>query len=162
MAEETKGKQNPELNEKELEEQLKAYQQAQLNFLHQQFQWLIQFISSYFPGDQLAIEDAGPDVHFIHKIIEDGKPIGALVYRFRKIMDKKGYFKEVEGDYREELEVPEILFVDSETQKFSAPESTDVEGNFVEIPPEKLNGKIRELREEIKKRFKVKQLRESV
>ncbi len=153
---------DPEMNEKELAEQLKAYQQAQMNFLQQEFQWLIQFVASYFPGDQLAMEDAGPDVHFIHKVVVEDKNLGALVYRFRKIMDKKGYFAEVEAAYREEMEVPEVLFVDTETQKFTAPETLETDGNYVEIPPEKLTGKIRELREEIKKRFNVKQLRESV
>ena len=148
--------------EKELVEQLKAAQASQQAYLQQAFQWLIQFISSYFPEDQLAMEDAGSDVHFIHMAMESGKPLGALVYRFRKVPDKKAYFSELEEEYRKELEVPEVLFVDSESSRFNSPETLEVPDPFIEIPGEKLIGKIRELREELKRRSRLRQLRESL
>ena len=148
--------------EKEYEDQLKAIERAQRIYLEQAFKWLIEFISSYFPEDQLAMEDAITDVHFIHTAVESGKPLGALVYRFRKVMDKKTYFFEIEKDYLGGLGVPTVLFVDSETSRFEPPSTLQTGDNFVEIPAEKLTGKIRELREELKRRAKLKELRESL
>lgn len=151
-----------ELSEAELEEQLKAFQKAQQVYLEQNFKWLIDFVASYFPEDELAIRDLDLEVHFIHRVVEGGKPLGALVYRFRKFSDKTDYFKEMAEDYREGLEVPEVLFVDSETSRFEAPQNLGEAGYYVEIPPDKLTGKIRELREDLKKKAKLRQLKESV
>src|SRR6185369_14472469 len=114
---ETEGPESLSQEDKELAEQLKNLQVAQQAYLEQTFQWLIQFVASYFPEDQLAMEDAGSDVHFLHMVTEGGKRLGALVYRFPKIPDKKAYFSEIEEEYRKGLEVPEVLFVDSETSK---------------------------------------------
>lgn len=149
-------------NEAELQEQLEALRLSQQAYLEQTFKWLIEFVARYFPGDQLAMEDAMTDVHFIHTVSEGGKNIGALVYRFRKVPDKKAYFTEIGGDYKEGLEVPEVIFVDSETPQFEAPASMEAEGNLVEIPAEKLTEKIKDLRDELKRRDKLRLLRESV
>ncbi len=159
---ETERLENLSPEDKQLAEQMKAFQAAQQAYLEETFKWLIQFVASYFPEDQLAMEDAGSDVHFLHMVAEGGKPLGALVYRFAKIPDKKAYFSEIEEEYRKGLGVPEVLFVDSETSKFNLPESLESNELFVEIPPDKLTGKIRELREELKRRGKIRQLRESV
>jgi hypothetical protein len=148
--------------QKEYEDQIKAIQEAQRIYLEQSFKWLIEFIGSYFPEDKLAIEDAITDVQFIHAVMENGKPLGALIYRFRKVMDKKIYFSEIEKDYLEGLEVPAIIFVDSETTKFEPASNLQTGGNFVEIPPDKLTGRIRELREELKRRSKLKELKETL
>jgi hypothetical protein len=147
---------------KEYDEQLKAIQEAQRVYLEQSFKWLIEFIASYFPEDRLAIEDAITDVQFIHAVMENGKPLGALIYRFRKVMDKKNYFTEIEKDYLEGLEVPTIIFVDSETSKFEPAASLQTGDNFIEIPPDKLTGRIRELREELKRKAKLKALKETL
>ncbi len=151
-----------ELSEKEMEEQIQAFQASQQIYLEETFKWLIDYVSSYFPEDQLAIRDMDMEIHFVHKVIEGGQTLGALVYRFRKFVNKKDYFAEMGEDYREGLEIPEVLFVDSETSQFAAPENFRAEENFLEIPPEKLTGKIRELREDLKRRIKVRQLRESI
>jgi hypothetical protein len=150
------------MTEKEMEEQLQQIQAQQSEFLRRQFSWLIDFVASYFSEDKLALEDALSDVHFIHLVVEGGKPLGALIYRFPKVLDKAAYFKEIGEDYREGLEVPEVLFVDSQTTRFEPPASFEVEGNLLEIPHEKLTGKIRELREELKRRGRLRQLRESL
>ncbi len=152
----------PQLSEKEMQEQIERFQEQQRLFLEREFEWLIKFVASYFPEDKLALEDAMSDVHFIHLVAEGGKPLGALVYRFPKVLDKAAYFSEIGEDYRGGLEVPEVLFVDSQTTKFEAPASLEVEGNLLEIPREKLTGKIRELREELKRRGRLRQLRESL
>lgn len=152
----------PELSEKELEEQLKAYQLSQQMYLEQAFKWLIDFVSSYFPEDQLAIRDMDLEVHFIHRVIEGGKALGALVYRFRKFVNKGDYFKEMAEDYREGLELPDVYFVDTESSKFEESKAPEAGGDYTEIPPEKLTGRIRELREDLKKRAKLRQLKESV
>jgi hypothetical protein len=108
------------------------------------------------------MEDAGSDIHFIHMVAEGGKPLGACVYRFRKVPDKKAYFSEVLEEYRKGLEVPEVLFVDSETDKFEPPQTLESPEIFVEIPAAKLTGKIRELREEVMRRARIRQLRENL
>ncbi|HEY5039314.1 MAG TPA: hypothetical protein VIJ93_09610 [bacterium] len=151
-----------EPSEKEMEEQLEALRLSQQVYMEQSFKWLIEFVASYFPEDQLAMEDAMTDVHFIHTVVEGGKPLGALIYRFRKFQDKKAYFSEIEQDYREGLEVPEVLFVDSETSKFDPPASLEGEGNLFEIPAEKLTAKLKDLRGELKRRTKIRQLRDSL
>jgi hypothetical protein len=148
--------------EKEYNDQMKAIQEAQRIYLEQTFKWLLEFIGSYFPEDRLAVEDAITDVQFIQAVMENGKPLGALVYRFRKVMDKKIYFSEIEKDYLEALEVPAVIFVDSETARFEPPSNLQTGENFVEIPPEKLTGRIRELREELKRRAKLKELKETL
>jgi hypothetical protein len=148
--------------QKEYDEQLKAIQEAQRVYLEQSFKWLIDYIASYFPDDRLAIEDAITDVQFIHAVTENGKPLGALIYRFRKVMDKKVYFSEIEKDYLEGLEVPAIIFVDSETSKFEPVSNLQTGDNFIEIPPDKLTGRIRELREELKRKAKLKELKETL
>ena len=117
----------PELSEEEMEEQFKAFQHSQQVYLEQTFKWLIDFIASYFPEDQLAIRDMDLEVHFVHQVKEAGKLLGALVYRFRKFVDKKDYFKELAGDYAEGLKLPEVLFVDTEISKFEPPESLEGE-----------------------------------
>jgi hypothetical protein len=151
-----------ELDEKELEARLKAFQESQELFLEQNFKWLIDFVTSFFPEDQLVVRDMDLEVHFVHKVIEGGKELGALVYRFRKFTNKKQYFEEMAEDYREGLELPEVLFVDSETSSFAPPKTVETEEPFLEMPPEKLTGKMRELRDEIKRRAKIRQLRQSL
>ena len=37
------------------------------------------FVASYFPEDQLAIRDMDLEVHFIHRVVENGNNLGALV-----------------------------------------------------------------------------------
>jgi hypothetical protein len=152
----------PELSEKELEEHLKAYQLSQQMYLEQAFKWLVDFVSSYFPEDQLAIRDMDLEVHFIHRVMEGGKALGALVYRFRKFVNKGDYFKEMAEDYREGLELPDVYFVDTESSKFEESKVAETGGDYTEIPPEKLTGRIRELREDLKKRAKLRQLKESL
>jgi len=151
-----------ELTEKEMAEQIQAFQASQQLYLEETFKWLIDYVSSYFPEDQLAVRDMDLEIHFVHKVVEGGKVQGALVYRFRKFINKKDYFSELGEDYREGLEIPEVLFVDSETSRFAEPDNLQAEGNFLEIPPEKLTGKIRELREDLKRRIKLRELRQSV
>lgn len=151
----------PELGQKELEERLKAYRAAQQLYIEQNFKWLIDFIRSYFPDDQLAIRDLDLEVHFIHQAVEGGKTLGALAYRFRKFINKGEYFKEMAEDYREGLKLPEVFFVDTETSKFQEVQENDLR-DFAEIPPEKLAGRIRELREELIKKAKLRQLKESL
>ena len=151
-----------ELSEEEMEEQLKAFQLSQQVYLENTLKWLIDFVASYFPEDQLAIRDLDLEVHFLHQVIEGGKPLGVLVYRFRKFVEKKDYFKEMAEDYREGLKLPEVLFVDTETSRFEAPKTLEGDDPFFEIPGEKLTGKMRELREELKRRSKIRQLRESL
>ncbi|HVM33313.1 MAG TPA: hypothetical protein VMU88_09290 [bacterium] len=155
---------DPEPTEAQVEANLRALQEAQQAFLEQSFKWLIDFVGSYFPEDQLALEDAVTDVHFLHRVVEGGKPLGALVYRFRKIQDKKAYFNDLAQDYREGLEVPEVLFVDSETADFAPPAPGALEGDeaLFEIPAAQLTAKLRELREELKRRARLRQLRESL
>lgn len=155
------GEEGQELDEKELEERLKEFQQAQQLYIEQAFKWLIDFVSSYFPEDQLAIRDMDLELHFIHRVVEGGKTLGAMVYRFRKFINKGEYFKEMAEDYKEGLALPEVFFVDTESSKFEEPKME--EGvDFTEIPPEKLTGRIRELREDLKKRAKLRQLKESL
>jgi|SRR5581483_2534653 len=152
----------PELSETEMEEQFKAFQQSQQLYLENTFKWLIDFVARYFPEDQLAIRDLDLEVHFVHQVFEGGKPLGALVYRFRKFVNKKDYFREMAEDYKEGLEIPEVLFVDTESSDFKVPESLESDGFYIEIPGEKLTGKIKDLRDELKRKAKVRQLRESL
>ncbi len=151
-----------ELSQAEMEAQMKAFQAAEQIYLEQSFKWLIDYVASYFPEDQLVVEDVVTDVHFIQSVVEGGKPLGALVYRFRKVQDKKAYFNDLREEYKEGLGVPEVLFVDSETQTFAAPAALDSESGIFEIPPKEITSKLRELREELKRRAKVRQLRESL
>jgi len=162
MTKEPTGAEGQNMDEKEMEEQLKAFQLSQQVYLEETFKWLIDYVSSYFLEDQLAIRDMDLEIHFVHKVIEGGKTLGALVYRFRKFPNKKEYFEEMGADYREGLELPEVLFVDSETAKFEVPQTLEVEDNFLEIPPDKLTGKNKDLREDLKRRVKVRQLRDSL
>lgn len=151
-----------EWSEEAMEEQLKAFQASQQAYLEETFRWLIEFVASYFPEDQLVARDLDLEVHFIHKVAEGGKPLGALVYRFRKFQDKREYFAEMSEDYREGLALPEVLFVDSESSKFEPSAAPAPEEGYLEIPPEKLTGRIRELREDLKSRAKVRRLRDSI
>lgn len=162
MSDSSAGPPEKEMSEKEMQEQIEKIQAQQKLFLEHEFGWLIDFVASYFPEDKLALEDALSDVHFIHLVVEGGKPLGALVYKFPKILDKAAYFAEIGEEYKEGLEVPEVLFVDSQTTRFDAPSSLEGEGNLLEIPREKLTGKIRDLREELKRRARLRQLRESL
>jgi hypothetical protein len=152
----------PELSPQEMEERLKAYQVAQQVYLEETFRWLIEYVASYFPEDRLVVRDLDLEVHFVHEVSEGGKPLGALVYRLRKFQNKKEYFKEMAEDYREGLNIPEVLFVDTESTKFEAPTELGADESFWEIPQDKLTGKIRELRDELKRKAKLKKLRESV
>jgi hypothetical protein len=152
----------PELSQAEMEEQMKAFQAAEQIYLEQSFKWLIDFVAGYFPEDQLVVEDVMTDVHFIQSVVEGGKPLGALVYRFRKVQDKKAYFGDLRDDYKEGLGVPEVLFVDSETAVFESPASLESEDGIFEISARHVTSKIRELREELKRRAKIRQLRESL
>lgn len=153
---------NLELSEKELEERLQAFQQAQQVYIEQAFKWLIDFVSSYFPEDQLVVRDMDLEIHFVHKVVEGGKALGALVYRFRKFINKAEYFKEMAADYKEGLELQEVFFVDTESSKFEVAKAGEAPVDYAEIPPEKLTGKIRELREDLKKKAKLRQLKESI
>jgi hypothetical protein len=152
----------PELSQAEMEEQMKAFQAAEQIYLEQSFKWLIDFVAGYFPEDQLVVEDVVTDVHFIQSVVEGGKPLGALVYRFRKVQDKKAYFTDLRDDYKEGLGVPEVLFVDSETAQFEPPASLESEDGIFEVSARHVTSKIRELREELKRRAKIRQLRESL
>jgi hypothetical protein len=151
-----------ELSDEEVEEQLKAFRYSQQVYLERTFKWLIDYVASYFPEDELSIRDMDMEVHFIHQVMEAGKPLGGLVYRFRKFVDKKDYFKEMAEDYQEGLKLPEVLFVDSETSRFEPSPVVEAEWAYLEIPADKLTGKIRELRDELKRRSKVRQLRDSL
>ena len=162
MVDAPRGPEGQPLNEKEMEEQFRAFQAAQQAYLEETFKWLIDHVASYFPEDQLAIRDMELEVHFVHRVMEAGKPLGALVYRFRKFTDKKDYFKEMAEDYQEGLGVSDILFVDSETYKFEAPKTLEGTEEFFEIPMDKLTGQIRELREALKARAKLRKLKESL
>ena len=143
-------------------EQLQQARELQQAYLQQAFKWLIDYVAGYFPEDQLAMEDQGPDVHFIHIVMEKGEPYGVLVYRLPKFPDKKAFYKDLAGEYREELKVPEVLFVDSETGKFEGDAVQEGDEPCFEVPAEKLTGKIRELREELKRRSRLRKLRESL
>ena len=156
------GPEKQEADRKIIEEQLEAFRRSQQVYLEKTFKWLIDFVASYFPGDQLAIRDLDMEVHVVQTVVEEGKLLGALVYRFRKFVDKKEYFKEMAQDYREGLEIPEVLFVDSEVSDFEPPKSLEGDSIYVEMPPEKLTGNIRGLRDEMKRRAKLRQLRDSV
>jgi hypothetical protein len=162
MSADSTGPEDQDSSEKELEEQFKEFQLSQQVYLQETFKWLIDFVASYFPEDHLAIRDMELEVHFVHRVFEDKKPMGALVYRFRKFINKKDYFAEMGDDYREGLDLPEVLFVDSETTQFTEPKSLETDSNYLEIPMEKLTGKMRELREELKRRTKIRRLRESL
>ena len=152
----------PEMSEKEMEERLKAFQEAQQMYLEETFHWLIEFVASYFPKDRLVVRDMDLEVHFVHEVSEGGKPVGALVYRLRKFQNKSEYFKEMAKDYQEGLGIPEVLFVDTESAKFEAPASLETQESFWEIPQEKLTAKIRELREILVAKAKLKSLRNSL
>jgi len=152
----------PQLSEKEIEERLKAFQEAQQLYLEETFRWLIEFVSSYFPQDRLVVRDMDLDVHFVHEVSEAGKPIGALVYRLRKFQNKDEYFKEMAKEYEDGLGIPEVLFVDTESAKFEAPASLGAQASFWEIPQDKLTSKIREMREILVGKAKLKSLRDSV
>jgi hypothetical protein len=162
MGSDSTGPEERDAGGKELEEQLKAFQLSQQAYLEENFHWLIEAVTGRFPEDQLAIRDLEMEVHFVHRVMESGRPLGALVYRFRKFTDKKEYFEEMGMDYQESLELPLVLFVDSETSRFAAPASVESEGNYLEVPPEQLAAKIAELREELKRRGRLQELRKGL
>lgn len=148
--------------EKKWVEELRQAREAQTAYLQEAFRWLIDFVASYFPEDQLAMEDQGRDVHFIHVVNEKSGPLGVLVYRLSKFPDKAAVYKEMAEDYREEMKVSEVLFVDTETAKFEADPVVENDTLCYEIPAEKLTAKIRELREELKRRARLSKLRETL
>jgi len=162
MTDELKNPESFEPDTKEWEQQMEALQAAQKVYIQQAFKWLIDFVTSYFPEDQLAAEDVMTEVHFFHSVIEQGKPLGVLVYRFRKAQDKQAYYAEMREEVRAELGVPEVLFVDTETSRFEAPAALPEDGAIVEIPVETLSSRIRELREELKRRARLRDLRASL
>jgi hypothetical protein len=141
---------------------MKQAQEMEQAYLRQTFKWLIDYVTSYFPEDQLAMEDQGNDVHFIHVVVEKGAPLGVLVHRLPKFPDKKEMYKALSEDYREQLKVPEVLFVDSETGNFSDAPIAEGDSEYYEVPAEKLTSHLRELREELKRRGRLRQLRESL
>lgn len=151
-----------EMSEKEMEERMKAFQEAQQRYLQETFRWLIEFVTSYFPQDRLVVRDMDLEVHFVHEVSEGGKPVGALVYRMRKFQDKAQYFREMAQDYREGLGLKEVMFVDTESSKFEAPASLETQDPYWEMPQEKLTGKIREMREMLVAKAKLSSLRDSV
>jgi hypothetical protein len=158
------GAEAPELSpeEKQYVERMKQAQEMEQAYLRQTFKWLIDYVTSYFPEDQLAMEDQGNDVHFIHVVVEKGAPLGVLVHRLPKFPDKKEMYKALSEDYREQLKVPEVLFVDSETGNFSDAPIAEGDSEYYEVPAEKLTSHLRELREELKRRGRLRQLRESL
>jgi hypothetical protein len=119
-------------------------------------------VASYFPEDQLAMEDQGHDIHFIQAVVENGKPLGVLVHRLPKFPDKKEVYKALAEDYREQLKVPEVLFVDSETGIFPDAPLAEGDSDYYEVPADKLTSRLRELREELKRSARLRQLRESL
>ena len=143
-------------------EEAEMLREAQRLYVERTFSWLIEYITSYFPEDRLAVEDVVNDVHFIHTVVSDGKVAGVLVYRFRKARDKKAYFEEMASEIREETQGAEVLFVDTETSRFEAPASLSGDDPFVEIPSEGLLRRIRELREGLKGRARMRSLRENL
>jgi hypothetical protein len=150
-------------NESELKKQMEQFQAAQQAYLEQAFRWLLEYIASYFPTDQVALEDLVTDVQFHHLVRENNVTMGVLVYRFRKILDKANYFAEISKEYEKELKVPIVFFIDTQTSQFEIQGETHQEGKFfLEIPPDKLTGKIRELRDELVQRSKLKSLRASL
>jgi hypothetical protein len=142
--------------------QLKEAQEIQQAYLRQAFRWLIDYVASYFPEDQLAMEDQGRDVHFLHVVLEQGKPLGVLVYRLPKFPDKEALYKDLSEEYRGELGMPEVIFVDAETGKFEGDAVSEGDRIHYEIPAENLTTRIGTLRDELKRRARVRQLRESV
>jgi hypothetical protein len=154
----------PELSpeERQYVERLKQAQAMEQAYLQQAFKWLIDYVAAYFPEDQLAMEDQGNDIHFIQVVVEKGAPLGVLVHRLPKFPDKKEVYKALAEDYREQLKVPEVLFVDSQTGQF--PDVAIAEGDeaYYEVPTEKLTSRMLELREELKRRGRLRQLRESL
>jgi len=154
----------PELSpeERQYVERLKKAQEMEHAYLQQAFKWLIDYVTSYFPEDQLAMEDQGNDIHFIQVVVEKGVPLGVLVHRLPKFRDKKEVYKALADDYREQLKVPEVLFVDSETGNFPDTPLAEGDSDYYEVPAEKLTSRLRELREELKRRGRLRQLRESL
>ncbi len=144
------------------EDQLEMLENAQRLFVERNFKWLIDHVTTYFPEDTLAVEDMVTDVHFIHTVAEAGKPVGVLVYRFRKARDRAAAYGELAREMATELGVPEVLFVDTETSRFAAPAALPEDAVFVELPEEALAGRIRELREELRRRARTRALRDSL
>jgi len=115
--------------------QMKEAQEIQQAYLRQAFRWLIDYVSNFFPEDQLAMEDQGRDVHFLHIVMEKGKPLGVLVYRLPKFPDKEALYKDLAEEYRGELGMPEVLFVDTETGKFGGTRSPKGTRSTLRYPP---------------------------
>lgn len=161
MAEEERTKEDG-LDAQEWERQMRRLEEAQRVWIERHFRWLIDYVASYFPEDSLVAEDAVNDVHFLHSVVEGGTLLGYLVYRFRKGRDREAYYAEMARELAEDLGGAEVLFVDTETARFAAPEALPGEGSFVEIPEEALCGRIRDLREELKRRAKLRALRDSL
>jgi 2'-5' RNA ligase len=148
--------------ERELEEGLRRAQEAQQAYLQQTFRWFVEFVATYFPEDQLAMEDQGRDVHFLQVVTDKGIPQGVLVYRFPKFPDKQAFYREMADGYREDLQVPEVLFVDAETGRFEGDPVAEGEEPYLEVPAEKVTGRIRGLREELMRRARLRKLRGTV
>lgn len=148
--------------EKQFMERMKQAQAMEQAYLQQTFKWLIEYVATYFPEDQLAMEDQGSDVHFLQVVVENGQPEGVLVFRLPKFPDKKEMYKALVEDYREQLKVPEVLFVDAETSAIPDAPITESDAPYYEVGSDKLTGKLRELREELKRRARLRRLRESL
>lgn len=151
-----------DFREEEILRHLEAYEAEESAYLEEAFGWLLDHVARYFPSDELIAEDAGSHVHFLHSVVEEGKPVGLLVYRLRKNPDKAGDYVALREDLCRETGVPDCLVVDTETSAFPPPASLEGEEVFVEIPPEALRDRIGALREELKRRAKIRSLRESL
>ena len=160
IPEEELAKLSPE--DRKLVEQMREAQEIQQAYLRQAFRWLIEHVSGFFPEDQLAMEDQGRDVQFLHMVREQGKPVGVLAYRLPKFQDPDALARDMAEEYREELGMPEVIFVDTSTGRFEGDEVTEGERLRFEIPAEKLKARIAPLREELKRRSRLRQLRESL
>jgi hypothetical protein len=156
------GKEEAELTPEERQylERMKQAQAMEQAYLQQAFKWFIDYVSSFFPEDQL--EDQGNDIHFIQVVVEAGVPQGVLVHRLPKFPDKKEVYKALADDYREQLKVPEVLFVDTSTPSISDAPIAEGEMDYYEVPTEKLTAHMSELRDELKRRARLRRLRESL
>jgi hypothetical protein len=154
----------PEMSpeEREFMERMRQAQAMEQAYLRETFKWLIEHVARYFPDDQLAMEDQGSDVNFLQVVVENGEPSGVLVYRLPKFPNKKEMYQALAEDYREQLKVPEVLFVDTETDR--VPDAPIEEGDAVyyEVAADKLTTRLAALRDELKRRARLRKLRESL
>lgn len=151
-----------EFDQEAMLEAWQALEQEEAERVLSEYQWLVNAVTSFFPQDSLALEDADTHVHLLHTVVEGEKPIGVLIYRLRKIPDKEADYSAWGKELRETLGIPECLVVDTETNRFEAPATLETDKSFLEIPVDALKEKIAALREELKRRAKLRSLRESL